>query len=103
MGLNNMDPESLDITTVDVKLRDALSLTGKVDAVVGFDYTSVFNLIGNGAKLDDIELLYFSDMGFQIVRQCADRASRRDREGAGTGQARRRSHRRDVDLRQHPS
>jgi NitT/TauT family transport system substrate-binding protein len=66
MGLNNMDPKSLDITTVDVKLRDALLLTGKVDAVVGFDYTSVFNLIGNGAKLDDIELLYFSDMGFQM-------------------------------------
>lgn len=64
MGLNNMDAKSLDITTVDVKLRDALLMTGKVDAVVGFDYTSVFNLIGNGVKLEDIQLLYFSDMGF---------------------------------------
>ncbi len=64
MGLNNIDIKSLEITTVDVKLRDALLLTGKVDAVVGFDYTSVFNLIGNGIKLEDIELLYFADMGF---------------------------------------
>jgi NitT/TauT family transport system substrate-binding protein len=64
MGLNNIDVKSLDITTVDVKLRDALLMTGKVDAVIGFDYTSVFNLVGNGVKLEEIELLYFSDMGF---------------------------------------
>jgi len=66
MGLNNIDPKSLNTTTVDVKLRDAMLMTGQVDAVVGFDYTSVFNLIGNGAKLEDIELLYFSDMGFDM-------------------------------------
>jgi len=64
MGLNNIDPKSLNTMTVDVKLRDALLMSGQVDAVIGFDYTSVFNLIGNGAKLEDIELLYFSDMGF---------------------------------------
>lgn len=64
MSLNNIDMKSLDITTVDVKLRDALLLTGKVDAVIAFDYTSVFNLVGNGVKLEDIVILYFSDMGF---------------------------------------
>jgi NitT/TauT family transport system substrate-binding protein len=66
MRLNNIDIKSLDITTTDVKLRDAMLMTGKVDAVIGFDYTSVFNLIGNGVKLEDIELLYFSDMGFNM-------------------------------------
>ncbi len=66
LGLNNMDFKSLDITTIDVKLRDALLMTGKVDAVIGFDYTSVFNLIGNGVKLEDIELLYFADLGFRM-------------------------------------
>ena len=49
-----------------MKLRDAMLMTGKVDAVIGFDYTSVFNLIGNGVKLEDINLLYFSDMGFNM-------------------------------------
>ncbi len=66
MGLNNIHPKSLNTTTVDVKLRDAMLMTGQVDAVIGFDYTSVFNLIGNGAKLEDMELLYFSDMGFNM-------------------------------------
>ncbi|MBO0752262.1 MAG: ABC transporter substrate-binding protein, partial [Bradyrhizobiaceae bacterium] len=64
LGLKNMSFKSLDITTIDVKLRDALLLTGKVDAVIGFDYTSVFNLVGNGVRLEDIELLYFADLGF---------------------------------------
>jgi NitT/TauT family transport system substrate-binding protein len=64
MYLNHIDMKSLDITTVDVKLRDAMLLAGKVDAVIAFDYTSVFNLVGNGVKLDDIVILYFSDMGY---------------------------------------
>ena len=36
----------------------------KVDAVIAFDYTSVFNLVGNGVKLDDIVIYYFSTMGY---------------------------------------
>jgi NitT/TauT family transport system substrate-binding protein len=64
MALNNIDMKSLDITTLDVKLRDAMLMTGKVDAVIAFDYTSVFNLVGNGVKMDDINIFYFSDMGF---------------------------------------
>jgi NitT/TauT family transport system substrate-binding protein len=64
MALNNVDMKSLDITTLDVKLRDAMLMTGKVDAVIAFDYTTVFNLIGNGLKLEDINIFYFSDMGF---------------------------------------
>lgn len=64
MSLHKIDMKSLDITTVDVKLRDALLLSGQVDAVIAFDYTSVFNLVGNGVKIDDINILYFSEMGF---------------------------------------
>jgi len=66
LALNGMDLKSLDLTTVDIKLRDALLMTGKVDAVIGFDYTSVFNLVGNGVRLEDIELLYFADLGFEM-------------------------------------
>jgi NitT/TauT family transport system substrate-binding protein len=66
MHLNNIDIKSLDITTVDVKLRDAMLLAGRVDAVIAFDYTSVFNLVGNGVKLDDIVIYYFSSMGYGL-------------------------------------
>ena len=64
MWLNKVEMKSLDITTVDVKLRDAMLLAGKVDAVIAFDYTSVFNLVGNGVKLEDIVIYYFSTMGY---------------------------------------
>jgi NitT/TauT family transport system substrate-binding protein len=67
LALNNIDPASIKRTTVDVKLRDAMLLAGRVDAVIAFDYTAIFNLIGNGAKLEDINLLYFSDFGFDFV------------------------------------
>lgn len=64
MALNKVDVKTLDITTVDVKLRDAMLLSGKVDSVIAFDYTSVFNLIGNGVKMEDINIFYFNEMGF---------------------------------------
>lgn len=64
MALNKVDMKDLHITTLDVKLRDAMLMAGKVDAVIAFDYTSVFNLVGNGVKLEDINILYFTDMGY---------------------------------------
>ena len=41
-------------------------IKGEVDAVVGFDYTIIFNLIEAGLKLEDITLLYFADFGFDF-------------------------------------
>jgi NitT/TauT family transport system substrate-binding protein len=67
LALNGIDPASINRMTVDVKLRDAMLLAGKVDAVIAFDYTAIFNLAGNGVKLDDIHLLYFSDFGFDFI------------------------------------
>ena len=32
--------------------------------MIAFDYTSVFNIVGNGVKLEDIQILYFSEMGY---------------------------------------
>ena len=60
------DPKKVDWTTVDVKIRDSLLLRGAIDGVIGFDYTSIFNLIDAGASLDDLHLLYFSDYGFSF-------------------------------------
>lgn len=66
LKLNHIDPNSIQRVTLDVKLRDAMLLKGDVDAVVAFDYTAVFNLIGNGVKLQDIHLLYYSRSGFDF-------------------------------------
>ena len=66
LALNKIDGSSFQRVTVDVKLRDTMLLTGAVDAVIAFDYTAIFNLIDNGVKMEDINLLYFSQMGFDF-------------------------------------
>lgn len=62
----NIDPKKVNWTTVDVKIRDSLLMRGAIDGVIGFDYTSVFNLIDAGAALEDLHFLYFSDYGFSF-------------------------------------
>ncbi len=66
LALNKIDPASINRVTVDVKLRDTLLMKGDVDAVIAFDYTAIFNLLENGIKLEDINLLYYSDLGFDF-------------------------------------
>jgi NitT/TauT family transport system substrate-binding protein len=66
LALNKIDIKSINRMTVDVKLRDTMLIKGEVDAVVGFDYTTIFNLIEAGLKLEDITLLYFADFGFDF-------------------------------------
>src|SRR5689334_14991772 len=66
LALNNIDIKSINRTTIDVKLRDTMLIKGEVDAVVGFDYTIIFNLMEAGLKLEDITLLYFADFGFNF-------------------------------------
>jgi NitT/TauT family transport system substrate-binding protein len=66
LARNKIDPSSINKLTVDVKLRETLLLKGEVDAVIAFDYTAVFNLIEAGLTLDDINLLYYSQFGFDF-------------------------------------
>ncbi len=66
LARSNIDPKKVNWTTVDVKLRDSLLLRGTIDGVIGFDYTSIFNLIDAGAKMEDLHFLYFSDFGFSF-------------------------------------
>jgi NitT/TauT family transport system substrate-binding protein len=66
LARNKIDPSSINRVTIDVKLRDTLLLKGDVDAVIAFDYTAVFNLLEAGLKLDDINLLYYSQFGFDF-------------------------------------
>jgi NitT/TauT family transport system substrate-binding protein len=66
LALNKIDPAAIQRVTVDVKLRDTMLIKGEVDGVIGFDYTTIFNLYEAGIKQEDITLLYFSQFGFDF-------------------------------------
>jgi NitT/TauT family transport system substrate-binding protein len=61
-----LDPARIALTPVDVRLRESLLLRGEVDADMGYDYTILFNLRGQGIALDDLAVLDFSDFGFAM-------------------------------------
>ncbi|WP_431284334.1 ABC transporter substrate-binding protein [Humitalea sp. 24SJ18S-53] len=69
LRLKGIDIQSINRQTVDVALRDTMLIQRRVDAVVGFDYTVLFNLLGGGVKLDDTRLVYFTDNGFDFFGQ----------------------------------
>src|SRR5262245_45084239 len=66
LALNKVDLKAINRMTIDVKIRETMLIKGEVDAVVGFDYTSIFNLIEAGLKPEDVTLLYFADFGFDF-------------------------------------
>ena len=66
LARNNIDPNSFKRSTVDVKLRETMLMKGDVDANIAFDYTALFNLVDNGVKIEDVNLLYFKDFGFNF-------------------------------------
>ena len=61
-----LDPNSVKWKLVDLRLREALLLRGEVDAILGFDSTSYFNLLKGGAKPEDVNFLYYSDAGVPL-------------------------------------
>jgi NitT/TauT family transport system substrate-binding protein len=66
LELNGIDSKKVNFTTVDIKLRDSMLIRGAVDGVIGFDYTSVFNLLEAGVSLSNLHFLYFSQLGFDF-------------------------------------
>lgn len=61
-----LDPDSVKWKFVDLRLREALLLRGEVDAILGFDSTSYYNLLKGGAKPGDVGFLYYSDSGMPL-------------------------------------
>jgi NitT/TauT family transport system substrate-binding protein len=66
LARNNIDPASFTRMNLDVKLRETMLMKGDVDATIAFDYTALFNLVDNGVKIEDVNLLYFKDFGFNF-------------------------------------
>ncbi len=61
-----LDPNSVKWKFVDLRLRETLLLRGEVEAILGFDSTSYFNLVKAGAKPDDVKFIYYADAGMPI-------------------------------------
>jgi len=61
-----LDGAAVKMTTVDLRLREALMLRKEVDGVFGFDSTVFFNLKSQGVKLEDVTFLYYSDAGLDF-------------------------------------
>jgi NitT/TauT family transport system substrate-binding protein len=61
-----LDPASVNWKMIDLRLRESLLLRGEVDAILGFDSTSYYNLLKGGAKAGDVKFLYFSDAGMPL-------------------------------------
>ena len=66
LRLHNVDAAKINFKTVDPQLRDTLLVRHDVDAVIGFDYTALFDLIGTGIPRDQVELVHFSSIGFDF-------------------------------------
>jgi len=66
LATNDIDVGDIELVTVEVSLRDTLLLKGNVDGVVGFDYTSLFNLIQNGVPRENVHVLSYSELGFDF-------------------------------------
>lgn len=64
--VTGLDPNAVKWKFVDLRLRESLLLRGEVDAILGFDSTSYFNLVKAGAKPADIKFLYYSDAGLPL-------------------------------------
>ena len=61
-----IDANSVKWKLIDLRLRETLLLRGEVDAILGFDSTSYFNLLKAGARPEDIRFLYYSDLGLPL-------------------------------------
>jgi NitT/TauT family transport system substrate-binding protein len=52
--------------TMDPPLRETMLARGEVDAVTGFNFTSVLNLEARGVKTEDIVMMNYSDFGVKL-------------------------------------
>ncbi|MBL8378272.1 MAG: ABC transporter substrate-binding protein [Burkholderiales bacterium] len=63
---NGIDPAKVKWTTMEPALREQMLLRGDVEAITGFYFTSLLNLIARGVKEEDIVAMRFRDHGVQL-------------------------------------
>jgi NitT/TauT family transport system substrate-binding protein len=61
-----IDPNSVEWTAMEPKLREAFLLQGQVDAITGFSTSALPSLLKAGKTMDDINVFYYSDNGLNF-------------------------------------
>jgi NitT/TauT family transport system substrate-binding protein len=64
--ITGIDANSIKWQSINPQLRAGLLLNNQLDAISGFTSGTVFDLIGAGAKREDISYLRFSDYGLDL-------------------------------------
>jgi NitT/TauT family transport system substrate-binding protein len=64
--ITGLDPASVRWQTINPQLRAPLLIKHEVDAITGFVSGTMFDLIGAGAKREDVAFLQFSDYGLDL-------------------------------------
>jgi NitT/TauT family transport system substrate-binding protein len=65
-AVNDVDPDSVVWQAMDPALRETLLVRGEVDAITGFYFTSLLNLIARGVAEDDIIVMPYPDYGVKL-------------------------------------
>jgi NitT/TauT family transport system substrate-binding protein len=63
---NNLDTAKIKWQTMEPPLREQMLVRGDVDAITGFYFTSLLNLVARGVKEDEIVTMRFRDYGVQL-------------------------------------
>jgi NitT/TauT family transport system substrate-binding protein len=64
--VTNIDASKINLKTVDIRLRETMLLRGEIDGAFGFDSSIWFALKAAGAKLEDLNFMYYSDYGLDL-------------------------------------
>jgi NitT/TauT family transport system substrate-binding protein len=65
-ALNGLDMSRITIKQFSPQLRDTMLVTKQVDAVTGFDSTTLLVLKANGMSIEDGNVLSYADLGFDV-------------------------------------
>jgi NitT/TauT family transport system substrate-binding protein len=66
MNAAGVPKDSVKWRQVSPQIRDSMLLTKQIDAVVGNDYTSLFNLKARGLKIEDVRIIRYADFGLDV-------------------------------------
>jgi NitT/TauT family transport system substrate-binding protein len=66
MNAAGVPKDSVKWRQVSPQIRDSMLMTKQIDAVVGNDYTSLFNLKGRGMKIEDVRIIRYADFGLDV-------------------------------------
>jgi len=65
-SLNGLDVSRITIKQFSPQLRDTMLVTKQVDAVTGFDSTTLLVLKANGMAIEDANVISYADLGFDV-------------------------------------